>query len=133
MKKVNKMDKFARFRYQPCLPLGMDGKRVTASKEHIALSREAATEGMVLLKNINNALPLCKCEKVALFGKATIEYIKGGGGSGDVHCPYIKNIFEGFKDKEGWQILVKRAMECDYSWGRSAGEYIKMYKEILKG
>ena len=97
---MNKMDKFARFRYQPCLPLGADGKRVTASKEHIALSREAATEGMVLLKNINNALPLSKTEKVALFGKATIEYIKGGGGSGDVHCPYIKNIFEGFKDKE---------------------------------
>ena len=100
MKKVNKMDKFARFRYQPCLPLGADGKRVTASKEHINLSREAATEGMVLLKNINNALPLTKGDKVALFGKATIEYIKGGGGSGDVHCPYIKNIFEGFKDKE---------------------------------
>ena len=45
------MNKFARFRYQPCIPLGKDGKCVTASKEHIALSREAACEGMVLLKN----------------------------------------------------------------------------------
>ena len=45
----------------------------------------------------------------------------------------MRRAVEGFKDKEGWQILVKRAMECDYSWGRSAGEYIKMYKEILKG
>ena len=94
------MDKFARFRYQPCLPLGEDGKRLTASDKHVRLSRRAATEGMVLLKNINKALPLKSDEKVALFGKATIEYIKGGGGSGDVHCPYIKNIFEGFKDKE---------------------------------
>jgi beta-glucosidase len=127
------MDRYARFRYQPCLPLGEDGTRVTASQKHISLSRKAAGEGMVLLKNNNKALPLASGEKIALFGKATIEYIKGGGGSGDVHCPYIKNIFEGFKDKEGWQILVKRAMECDYSWGRSAGEYIKMYKEILKG
>ncbi len=94
------MDKYARFRYQPCIPLGEDGRCVTASKKHIDLSRRAATEGMVLLKNENNALPLKKGEKIALFGKATIEYIKGGGGSGDVNCPYIRNIYEGFEQKE---------------------------------
>ena len=79
------MDKYARFRYQPCLPLGEDGRCVTASKKHIDLSRKAATEGMVLLKKENNALPHKKGEKIALFGKATIEYIKGGGGSGVVN------------------------------------------------
>lgn len=94
------MDKYARFRYQPCIPLGEDGRCITASPKHIALSREAATEGMVLLKNENNALPLKRDEKIALFGKATIEYIKGGGGSGDVNCPYIRNIADGFKMKE---------------------------------
>ncbi len=94
------MDKYARFRYQPCIPLGEDGKCITASKKHTQLSREAAAEGMVLLKNENNALPLKKGEKVALFGKATIEYIKGGGGSGDVNVPYIRNIFDGLSMKE---------------------------------
>ena len=94
------MEKYARFRYQPCKPLGEDGRCVTASLKHIALSKEAATEGMVLLKNENDALPLKKGEKIALFGKATIEYIKGGGGSGDVNCPYIRNIADGFKSKE---------------------------------
>ncbi len=94
------MEKYARFRYQPCIPLGDDGRCVTASEKHIALSRKAATEGMVLLKNDKNALPLKKNEKIALFGKATIEYIKGGGGSGDVHTPYIRNIYEGFKEKD---------------------------------
>lgn len=94
------MDKFARFRYQPCIPLGKDGRRVTASAEHINLSRHAAAEGMVLLKNEDHALPLKKGEKIALFGKATIEYIKGGGGSGDVHAPYVRNIYDGFKAKE---------------------------------
>ena len=94
------MNKYARFRYQPCIPLGEDGRCVTASEKHIQLSRKAATEGMVLLKNENNALPLKRGEKIALFGKATIEYIKGGGGSGDVHCPYIRNIYEGFEEKE---------------------------------
>ena len=93
------MNKYARFRFQPCLPLGADGKRVTGSAAHAALSREAATEGMVLLKN-NGALPLKAGAKVALFGKATIEYIKGGGGSGDVHTLYVRNIYEGFAAKE---------------------------------
>lgn len=94
------MDKYARFRYQPCIPMGADGRKLTGSPEHIALSRKAAGEGMVLLKNSNNALPLKKGEKVALFGKATIEYIKGGGGSGDVFCAYTHNIYDGFAQKE---------------------------------
>ncbi|MEE1065565.1 MAG: glycoside hydrolase family 3 C-terminal domain-containing protein [Acutalibacteraceae bacterium] len=94
------MEKYARFRYQPCKPLGEDGRCVTASEKHTELSRRAATEGMVLLKNEDNALPLAKGEKIALFGKATIEYIKGGGGSGDVNCPYIHNIYDGFSAKD---------------------------------
>lgn len=94
------MDKYARFKYQPCIPLGEDGRCVTASKKHTELSRKAATEGMVLLKNENEALPLEKGTKIALFGKATIEYIKGGGGSGDVNTPYIRNVYDGFKTKD---------------------------------
>ena len=41
--------------------------------------------------------------------------------------------FEGYADHDGWQILVKRAMSCDCSWAKSANEYIKMYKELIKG
>lgn len=37
----------------------------------------------------------------------------------------------GFADHEGWDILVKRAMECDNSWDNSANEYIKLYKNML--
>ncbi|HHU83609.1 MAG TPA: glycogen synthase GlgA [Clostridiales bacterium] len=46
-----------------------------------------------------------------------------------LHC--IRRAIEGYKDKKGWAMLQQRAMESDYSWKRSAGEYIKMYKEIL--
>ena len=94
------MEKYARFKYQPCIPLGKDGRCVTASKEHIALSRKAAGEGMVLLKNIDGALPLGKGEKIALLGKTSLEYIKGGGGSGDVNCPYILSVFDGMNEKK---------------------------------
>lgn len=93
------MEKYARFNYQPCLPLGKGGKRVTASRENAYVSKKAALEGMVLLKNKSSALPLPKGEKVALFGKATLEFIKGGGGSGDVHCAYVRNIFDGMSEK----------------------------------
>ena len=37
------MEKYARFKYMPCLPLGEDGRRITASKKHTDLSRKAAT------------------------------------------------------------------------------------------
>lgn len=36
-------------------------------------------------------------------------------------------------NKDYWPTLVERAMKCDFSWGRSANEYIKMYKQLLKG
>ena len=94
------MSKWARHLYQPVLPLGEDGKRVTGSIEHITLSRQGAVEGMVLLKNNNNVLPLTKGSKVALFGKASIDYVKGGGGSGDVTVAYVRNLYEGMKIKE---------------------------------
>ncbi len=44
----------------------------------------------------------------------------------------IKRGIEGYRDKNGWSVLVKRAMESDNSWAKSAGEYIKMYKSLLK-
>ena len=45
----------------------------------------------------------------------------------------IRRAIGGYRDKEGWAILRRRAMECDFSWGRSANEYIRLYKELLKG
>ncbi len=91
------MKRWARALYQPNLPLKKEG-RVTASKEHITLSKEAAAEGMVLLKNENDTLPLPPGKRIALFGKGTFDYVKGGGGSGDVGCPYIRNLYEGLKE-----------------------------------
>ena len=52
------MGKWQRSLYQPVLPLGKDGKRVTGSAEHIALSRKAAGEGMVLVKTTH-----CRSQK----------------------------------------------------------------------
>ncbi len=89
------MDKWKRILYQPNLPLGKDGKRVTGSPEHILLSKSAALEGMILLKNENSLLPFAKGTRLALFGKGTFDYVKGGGGSGDVTVAYTVNLFDG--------------------------------------
>ncbi len=92
--------KWQRIRYMPATPLGEDGRRVTASQAHIDLSHEAACEGMVLLKNENNTLPLAAGTKVALFGKAQADYVKGGGGSGDVTVAYTRSLLDGLRMKE---------------------------------
>ncbi len=93
------MEKWARIKYQPVLPLGDNNSKITGCEKHIQLSREAACEGCVLLKNDNNLLPFEKGTKVAIFGKAQIDYVKGGGGSGDVYCEYVRNIYQGLKLK----------------------------------
>ena len=92
------MEKWIRARYQPNLPLN-GSQRVTASPEHIALSRRAAQEGAVLLKNNGNLLPLAPDTRVALFGKGSFDYVKGGGGSGDVTAAYVKNLYDGLKEE----------------------------------
>lgn len=92
------MEKWIRARYQPNLPLN-GSQRVTASPEHIALSRRTAQEGAVLLKNNGNLLPLAPDARVALFGKGSFDYVKGGGGSGDVTVAYVKNLYDGLKEE----------------------------------
>ena len=90
--------KWQRITYMPATPIGEHGERVTGSKKHIALSRRAAREGMVLLKNEGRLLPFAKDAKLAVFGKAQVDYVKGGGGSGDTTVAYTRSILDGLED-----------------------------------
>ena len=92
------MKKWTRALYQPNRPLH-NRERATASPAHIALSRQVAQEGMVLLKNDGPLLPLAPGSRVALFGKGSFDYVKGGGGSGDVAVAYVKNLYNGLKEE----------------------------------
>jgi beta-glucosidase len=58
------------------------------------LSRKAAAEGMVLLKN-NGALPIAPGSSVALIGNNGYDLIAGGTGSGDVTRMYTVSLAEG--------------------------------------
>lgn len=96
---MNKV-KWLRPHYMPCFPLGDNQSRITECEKHIQLSRRAAAEGSVLLKNNHQVLPFAKGTKVAVFGKAQIDYVKGGGGSGNTLVSYVRNIYQGLKLKK---------------------------------
>ncbi len=58
-------------------------------------ARSAAAEGIVMLKNDNNALPLGSGTKVAVFGRSQMNYYKSGTGSGGlVNVDYVVGIYE---------------------------------------
>lgn len=90
-----KPQKWARYAYNLTTPMGKNNQRLTGCAEHIALSRKVATEGMVLLEN-NGVLPLKNGATVSLFGIGTLDYVKGGGGSGKVYSEYVRDIYDGF-------------------------------------
>lgn len=90
-----KPQRWARYAYNLTTPMGKNNQRLTGCAEHIALSRKVATEGMVLLEN-NGVLPLKNGATVSLFGIGTLDYVKGGGGSGKVYSEYVRDIYDGF-------------------------------------
>ncbi|QSX34170.1 glycoside hydrolase family 3 C-terminal domain-containing protein [Shewanella avicenniae] len=65
---------------------------------HGKLARQAAAEGMVLLKNSQQALPYASGSKLASFGTVQINTLKGGTGSGEVNSAHAITIAEGLAE-----------------------------------
>lgn len=82
-------------------------------KANAETTRNAALEGMVLLKNEKKTLPLAKgTKKVAVFGRTSYDFIAGGTGSGNVNHAYVVSLLQGLTNA-GLQVdeAVKAAYE----------------------
>lgn len=100
-------------------------KSVILSQKHIALAREAATKGIVLLKNDGRVLPIPENKKIAVVGRYANKRNTGDHGSSNVFSPYAVTPYEGICNRFGKENVslyngpsVKEAMKasvnCDY-------------------
>jgi beta-glucosidase len=68
-------------------------------KAHAEVTRQASSEGMVLLKNDNSSLPFGKSIiNISAFGNTSYEIITGGTGSGKVNNAYSVSLIEGLQN-----------------------------------
>jgi beta-glucosidase len=72
-----------------------------------ALSRRAATEGMVLLEN-HHALPIASSGTVAVYGVGAFATVKGGTGSGDVNNRATVSVRQGLEEA-GYTVTTQSA------------------------
>lgn len=98
-------------------------------KKNAEVARKIAAEGIVLLKNDRNMLPIKKKSKIALFGAGASRTVKGGTGSGDVNERKSISIYEGLNEK-GYKITTKKWLkEYDETYQKSR---IKWKNDIQK-
>ena len=68
--------------------------------ENYKISRKAAAEGFVLLKNEDKTLPFSADDRIGAVGNAVNNLIIGGGGSAGVVSLYSRTLYEGLSEKE---------------------------------
>ncbi len=80
-------------------------------RKHAEITRNSASEGMVLLKN-DDVLPFSDINNIALLGVTSYEFIAGGTGSGDVNEAYTISLEEGLSNA-GFKInnIAKQTFE----------------------
>jgi beta-glucosidase len=73
------------------------------TQEHALAGRKIAEEGIVLLKNKNNVLPidLKKAKKIAVIGENAIKMMTVGGGSSSLKAKYEVSPLDGIKNRIG--------------------------------
>ena len=74
-------------------------KKTLDWKQYLEAAARTVAEGIVMLKNDNNALPLNKDDTISVFGRIQLHYYKSGTGSGGmVNVSKVTNIIDGLKE-----------------------------------
>ena len=94
----------------------------------------------------------CGLNQLYSFRYGTIPIVRATGGLADTVVPYdgetgtgfrffkysaeelvfaIKHALRVYSDSGCWQTLVKRVMAQDWSWDKSASQYVQLYRSIL--
>lgn len=96
------------------------------SPEHYAAARKIANEGIVVLKNENNILPLAKEGKILIVGENAIKKMTVGGGSSSLKAQYECTPIEGIK------AAVGDKAEIIYQRGY-LGDLLRTYNDVDTG
>ncbi|MDF2155183.1 glycoside hydrolase family 3 protein [Vibrio sp. CAU 1672] len=77
----------------------MNNKQISqVQKRLVPVSRQAAAEGIVLLKNADAVLPVRASDTLSLFGRCQIDTYRSGTGSGGaVNVPYAISALDGLR------------------------------------
>lgn len=115
---VLKTKTFARYQANGYKPVGLSSIQQPDSAKDLQVSRDAATQGMVLLKNNGGALPLSAGagKNLALYGLNQNNPLAFGGGSGQVTCSGVVSLAQGFDNAS---IALEPATRALYSGANS--------------
>ena len=85
-------------------------------EQYLLKARQTVSEGCVLLKNENEALPLKKGEKVSVFGRIQNHYYKSGTGSGGmVNVSKVTGVLEALRE-DGSIVLNEELAKIYLDW-----------------
>ncbi len=133
----------------PAFAYNAEKSELTGNRDGLEMAKCVAEEGMVMLKN-NGALPFDKGEKIAVFGINQIDFIYGGGGSGNFNSKNEKvdyiSLYAALKEKadNGEIELYEKLMKSyetyynnywsqdgrTYGYGTRQGSVIKYWGEM---
>ena len=106
--------------------------------DYIETAVETAAEGIVMLENKGDVLPLKKGTRIALFGRMQTHYYKSGTGSGGmVNVNHVTDIREGLNDcpditldaelmdiYDKWDL--ENPIDAGLGWGKEAWSQAEM-------
>lgn len=86
------------YQYESLLDVFLTFGEYQAGANSVRTCEQVVEEGLVLLKNEDNALPLSSKEtKVALLGQNSVDFVYGGSGSGSVDASTANNLKQAFE------------------------------------